>query len=137
METVFSDTSMANITNEEVYNFRQLVDAKKFINESTTALLLRNALMCWQENAPLPDNIERYALFDSNFRTTFFWKLMEQKEELTSKLEMMSQFGSIPTREELDKIQQRIDDLVNNNSLATETLMQQRDELVKVLRLEF
>ena len=58
METVFNDTMMASLTTEEVYNLRQLVDAKKFINESTQALLLRNALMCWYENSTLPDSIE-------------------------------------------------------------------------------
>mgnify|MGYP006950270731 CR=1 FL=1 len=35
METVFNDTTMAGLTTEDVYNLRQLVDAKKFINEST------------------------------------------------------------------------------------------------------
>jgi hypothetical protein len=58
METVFNDKTMANLTKEEVYNISQLVDAKKFINESTQALLLRNALISWFENQPLPDDIK-------------------------------------------------------------------------------
>jgi hypothetical protein len=90
METVFSDSAMASITNEEVYSLRQLVDAKKFINESAQALLLKNALMCWYENAPLPDDIDKFTVFETNFRVNFFWKLIEQKDELSKKLNMMS-----------------------------------------------
>lgn len=35
METVYNDTSMAKLTSEEVYNLEQLIDAKKFMNETT------------------------------------------------------------------------------------------------------
>jgi hypothetical protein len=35
METVFGDTSMASLTNEDVYSLSQIIDAKKFINEGT------------------------------------------------------------------------------------------------------
>lgn len=119
METVFNDTTMASLTTEEVYNLRQLVDAKKFINESTQALLLRNSLICWYENSPMPDSSEKYEKFEGNFRQNFFWKQMEQKEELTRKLNMMSTFGSIPTHKELKKMRQKIDELVNDHTLAT------------------
>lgn len=68
METVYNDTSMKSLTTEAVYNLRQLVDAKKFINESTQALLLKNALMCWFENSTLPDSIELYEKFDASFK---------------------------------------------------------------------
>lgn len=74
METVFNDDSMASLTSEEVYNLRQLVDAKKFINESTQALLLRNALICWFENSPMPDSNELFDKYETNFRQNFFWK---------------------------------------------------------------
>jgi len=59
METVFNDTTMASLTAEEVYSLNQLVDAKKFMNETTQALLLRNALICWFENSTLPETAER------------------------------------------------------------------------------
>jgi len=52
----------------------QLLDAKKFINEATQALLLRNALMCWFENSPLPETVEIYDKFEQNFRNNFFWR---------------------------------------------------------------
>lgn len=68
METVYNDTSMKSLTTEAVYNLRQLDDAKKFINESTQALLLKNALMCWFENCTLPDSVELYEKFDASFK---------------------------------------------------------------------
>lgn len=86
METVFNDSSMAGLTAEEAYKLDQLIDAKKFINENTQALLLRNALICWFENSTLPDDVEKYEQFESNFRQNYFWKQLDQKEELTRKL---------------------------------------------------
>ena len=74
METVFHDTSMANQTKEEVYSLSQLLDAKKFINEGSQALLLRNALICWYEDRPLPDTVEQYEESERHFRQNFFWK---------------------------------------------------------------
>lgn len=60
METVFNDTTMAGLTAEDCYSLNQLIDAKKFMNETTQALLLRNALICWFENSTLPDSAEKY-----------------------------------------------------------------------------
>lgn len=60
METIYDDKSQSCATNEDVYDLDQLKLAKKFINESTTALLLRNALICWIENQNLPDSVEKY-----------------------------------------------------------------------------
>jgi hypothetical protein len=68
METVYNDTTMASLTVEEVYNLNQLVDAKKFMNETTQALLLRNALICWFENSSLPSTAAKYEEFEANFR---------------------------------------------------------------------
>jgi hypothetical protein len=76
--------------------------------------------MCWFENSTLPNDIKTYDKFESSFRQNFFWKQMEQKEELTKKLNMMSTFGSIPTHKELKEMRLKIDDLVNDNSLPTE-----------------
>jgi hypothetical protein len=86
METVFGDTSMGSLTNEDVYNLDQLINAKKFLNEGTQALLLKNALICWFENSVLPSDAETYEKFEKNFRQNFFWKQLEQKEELAKKL---------------------------------------------------
>ena len=77
METVFGDTSMASLTNEDAYSLSQLLDAKKFISESTQALLLKNALMCWSENSILPADAAGYEVFEKNFRQNFFWKQLE------------------------------------------------------------
>ena len=74
METVFNDDSMASLSAEEVYNLRQLVDAKKFINESTQAILLKNAVICWFENSPMPDTNEKFEKYEQNFKDNFFWK---------------------------------------------------------------
>ena len=49
MEIVI-DPSLATLSNDEVYNLHQLVDAKKFLAETTQALLLKFALICWNEN---------------------------------------------------------------------------------------
>ena len=50
METVFDDSSLALLTNEMVYNYNQLRDAKNFIIDSTKALLFKFALICWDQN---------------------------------------------------------------------------------------
>ncbi len=60
MESVYDDHSMSTKKEEDVYSLSQILLAKKFINESGSALLLRNALMCWFENSVLPDSTEKY-----------------------------------------------------------------------------
>lgn len=62
---------------------------------------------------------------------------MEQKEEITKKINMMSTIGTIPSQKELKQMRKKIDDLVNDNSLPTENDVQRRDKLVKALREEF
>ncbi len=74
METVFNDSAMAKLSAEEAYNIEQLLDAKKFINEQTQALLYKNALSCWVENQPLPTSLEKFKKFEDNFKQQFFWK---------------------------------------------------------------
>jgi len=44
---------------------------------------------------------------------------MEQKEELTKKLNISNTFGTIPTHNELKAMRYKIDKLVNDHSLAT------------------
>jgi hypothetical protein len=77
---------MALQSQESVYSLQQLIDAKKFLNETAEAVLLRNALICWYENQPLPSTTEDFDRFEANFKKTFFWKQLEQKEELMRKL---------------------------------------------------
>jgi hypothetical protein len=62
---------------------------------------------------------------------------MEYKDELTRKLNVISTFGSIPSAKELKEIGDRINTLVNDQSLATEDAVRKRDALVKELRAEF
>ena len=56
MESVYNDTSLRGLGNADVYSNYQLELARKFMNETTSALLLRNALICWFENSTLPDS---------------------------------------------------------------------------------
>ena len=60
MGSVYEDKSMVDNTENDVYSLGQLNLAKKFINESASALMLRNALICWTENQMLPDNLKLY-----------------------------------------------------------------------------
>ena len=137
METVFNDTSMGKLKSGQVYNLGQLVDAKKFVNESSQALLLRNALMCWFENSPLPDTHEEYSRWEANFRQNYFWKQLQYKEELTKKLNFINQFGRLPTKEQLNEMRKRIDDLANDHTTATESEQRKKQELIARLREEF
>lgn len=64
METVYNDTSMASLTNEDVYSLGQIKDAMEFMQQNTRALLLKNAAMCWSENSVLPSSSEVYEKFE-------------------------------------------------------------------------
>lgn len=83
MEIVI-DPHLANMTNDEVYDIDRLADAKKFLSDGTQALLLKNAIICWNENQLLPDSAETYAKFEANFRNMFFWKIIEDKENMVT-----------------------------------------------------
>lgn len=85
----------------------------------------------------MPDSIEVYNRFESNFRQNYFWKQMEYKDELTRKLNFTNTFGSIPSTKELKEMSERISKLVNDQSLPTEDAVKRRDALVKELREEF
>ena len=39
-----------DIPTDEVYSLDQLTDAKKYLSDGTQALLLKNAIICWNEN---------------------------------------------------------------------------------------
>lgn len=80
------DSSLADMPHDEVYSIHQLTDAKKFLSDGTQALLLKNAIICWNENQVLPESAEIYAKFEANFRNMFFWKIIEFKENMVSQL---------------------------------------------------
>ena len=46
METVLG-TGDSAMTREKIYSITQLKDAKDFMKENTSALLLKQAVMCW------------------------------------------------------------------------------------------
>lgn len=82
MEIFLNDPSFATMSNDEVYSLFQLVDAKRFLSDTTQSLLLKNAIICWNENQVLPDSAQVYAKFEENFRNMFFWKIVEHKENM-------------------------------------------------------
>jgi hypothetical protein len=73
------------VTNEDVYNMSQLKDAVEFMYNNLKALLLRNAVICWKENQPLPNSAEKYMQFEKSFRQNYFWKILEIKKEVLEK----------------------------------------------------
>ena len=81
METVLGSGDSA-MTREQVYSMSQLKDCKDFLKESTSPLLLKQAVMCWSENQVLPDDPETYGAWEKKFRSMFFWKIIQAKEEI-------------------------------------------------------
>lgn len=81
METVLQ-TCDPGMTREQVYSNAQLNDAKNFIKETTSSLLLKFAVMCWTHNQVLPDDANIYEKWEKQFRADFFWKIIEQKENI-------------------------------------------------------
>lgn len=82
METAQNEVQMKNMQNEDVYDLHQLAKAKAFIADTTQPLLLKNAVICWTENTVLPDDPKEYEKYDANFRQQFFWKIIQQKEQI-------------------------------------------------------
>ena len=119
MEIVI-DPNVASMSADEVYSNFQLHDAKKFIADGTQALLLKNAIICWNENQILPDNPNIYAKFESNFRNQFFWKIIEHKENMVASLSARGD-GAIPSKKQLKELKEKIDNLQADYSLATTT----------------
>ena len=136
MEIVL-DPSLATMGTDEVYSLYQLTDAKKFLADGTQALLLKNALICWNENQILPDSPELYAKFEENFRNGFFWKIIEHKENMIVSLQQRGDSSGIPTKKQLNALKQQIEDLQANYSLATATEEEHRDRMVAKLKEEF
>ncbi len=94
---MFGDQTLKSATSEAAYNLNQILDAKKFLNENTQALLLKNALICWFENSAMPSDLEQYDRFQDSFRQNFFWKQLEKKEELSKILQDNNSYGKVPT----------------------------------------
>ena len=84
METVLG-TGDPQMTREKVYSISQLKDAKDFMKDNTSALLLKQAVMCWSENQILPDDPVVYEKWERKFRETFFWKIIQEKEDIKQK----------------------------------------------------
>ena len=103
------DPSLADMPNDEVYSIHQLADAKKFLEDGTKALLLKNAIICWNENQLLPDSAATYAKFEANFRDLFFWKIIEHKENLVAGLSARGDASGIPTKKQLAELKGKID----------------------------
>lgn len=80
METVAGESGLSEMATDAVYDFQQLEKAKKFIADNTSALLLKNAVICWCENSLLPDDTELFERYERNFRDNYFWKCVEEKE---------------------------------------------------------
>ena len=136
MEIVI-DPRLADMTNDEVYDIDRLVDAKKFLSDGTQALLLKNAIICWNENQVLPDSAETYAKFEANFRNMFFWKIIEHKENMVTQLAARGDASGIPSKKQLQELQQRIDTLQADYSLATTTEEEHRAAMIGRLKEEF
>ena len=59
METVNNESNLSD-ANDQVYSYYQLENAKKFISDVTTSLLLKQALICWTENCVAPESAEQF-----------------------------------------------------------------------------
>ena len=57
METIMYEDGLSNMAPDGVYNYEQLTKAKKFLSDSSSALMLKNALISWNENHTMPDSI--------------------------------------------------------------------------------
>lgn len=49
-------------------------------------MLLKNAIICWNENQVLPDSAQIYKKFEEHFRNLFFWKIIEHKENMVANI---------------------------------------------------
>ena len=120
MESVYDDSSMKKNTEDDVYSLHQLGLGKKFINDSTSALLLKNALICWTENSLAPTTKGQYDIFEENFRKNFFWKQLEMKDTIVKKFEQnAATTTNAPTERDLKALKDKIDRMVDDNTLAT------------------
>ena len=135
METVLG-TGDSAMTREKVYSMAQLGDAKGFLSTTTSALLLKQAVMCWSENTILPDDPNVYEQWEKKFRSQFFWKIIQEKDEMRAKKAARGDL-KIPSQAHLKELAQKITDLQDNYSLSTMNEEVERDKMIAVLREEF
>ena len=120
MENVHDDQSLKTASEEDVYSLSQISTAKKYVNEVSTAQLLKNALICWLSNSQLPETIERFQYWQDRMKNEVEWKCFDVKDEISHKLQLSSSFGAqMPTREQLKEKADHIDRLASDNSLPT------------------
>lgn len=101
------DPNLANMASDQVYSIIDLEAAKKYLADGTQALLLKNALICWNENQILPDDPALYARFEEHFRNSFFWKIIEHKENMIAAKESRPNANdNMPTKAELNELKQ-------------------------------
>lgn len=86
MEAMYDDKSLRHLTAEDVYTLAQLRQAKKFLQESNAAVLLKTALICWTEASPPPDSVQQWQVFADNYQTNFYWKQLQVKDEIKAKV---------------------------------------------------
>ena len=120
MENVHDDQSLKTAIDEDVYSLSQISTAKKYVNEVSTAQLLKNALICWLSNSQLPETIERFQYWQDLMKNEVELKCFDVKDEISKKLQLSSSFGAqMPTREQLKDKSDHIDRLASDNSLPT------------------
>lgn len=106
------------------------------MKENTSSLLLKQAVMCWNENQILPDDPDVYEQWEKRFRSMFFWKIIEEKEAIIQKRATRGDL-KIPSNSQLRELAKKITDLQDNYSLSTMSEEVERDKMVAVLRQEF
>ena len=99
--------------------------------------MLKNAIICWNENQVLPDDADTYAKFESNFRDLYFWKIIEHKENMVAQLSARGDASGIPSKKQLQELQERIEKLQADYSLATTTEEEHRAAMILRLKEEF
>ena len=135
METVLGTGDPA-MTREKVYSIAQLGDAKAYLSQTTSALLLKQAVMCWNANQILPDDPHVYEKWEKDFRSKFFWKIIQEKDEMITRKAARGDL-KIPTQAQLKDLAQKITDLQDNYSLSTMDEEVEREKMIAVLREEF
>ena len=84
----------------------------------------------------LPDDPETYSAWEKKFRSMFFWKIIEAKEDIIKQRAMRGDL-KIPTNAQLAAFTKKITDLQDNYSASTMEEEVERDKMIAVLRDEF
>ena len=77
-------------------------------------------MICWTENSLPPTTKAQYDIFEENFRKNFFWKQLEMKDTIVKKFEQnAATTTNAPTERDLKALKDKIDRMVDDNTLAT------------------